>query len=124
MGHTEWLAPDKFQEMKPTLVKLYLDAFWWWDDYLRSKATRRIGTSLKRVSARQKDTEWMNALQLFSDHWVSSWDEAELRADPRKCGVGPGGGQRAARHVRPEVRTDSGGHDAAANIHPAVQLLR
>jgi hypothetical protein len=82
--HTEWLGPDEFQAMKPTLVKLYLDAFWWWDDYLRSKATSDIGTSLKRVSARQKDKPWMNSLQRFSDHWVSSWDEAELRADPEK----------------------------------------
>jgi hypothetical protein len=84
ISHTEWLAHDEFQEMKPSLVKLYLDAFWWWDDYLRSKATSDIATSLKKVAARHKDTEWMNALQMFSDYWVSSWDEAELRAEPEK----------------------------------------
>jgi AAA ATPase domain len=82
--HTQWLGPDEFQAMKPTLVKLYLDAFWWWDDYLRSKATRAIATSLKKVSARQEDKPWMDLLERFSDHWVSSWDEAERRADPEK----------------------------------------
>jgi hypothetical protein len=72
MGHTQWLD---------SLVKMYLDAFWWWDDYLRSKATSDLGTSLKQVSVRQRDDPWMNALEKFSDHWVSSWDEAELRSD-------------------------------------------
>ena len=84
IGHAQWLGPDEFQATKPTLVKLYLDAFWWWDDYLRSKATKDIETALKKVSARQEDKEWMNKLQMFSDHWVSSWDEAELRAEPEK----------------------------------------
>jgi hypothetical protein len=83
-SHAQWLGPDEFQAMKPTLVKLYLDAFWWWDDYLRSKATSDIGASLKRVSARHDDKEWMNRLVDFSEHWVSSWDEAELRADPER----------------------------------------
>lgn len=81
MGHTQWLNSSQFQEMRPALVKMYLDAFWWWDDYLRSKATSDLGTSLKQVSVRQRDDPWMSALEKFSDHWVSSWDEAELRSD-------------------------------------------
>jgi hypothetical protein len=84
ISHAQWLARDDFQAMKPDLVKLYLDAFWWWDDYLRSKATSDIGAALKRVSARQKDQPWMDLLEKFSDHWISSWDEAELRADPAR----------------------------------------
>ena len=84
MGHTQWLDRGQFLQMRPALVKLYLDAFWWWDDYLRSKATNDLGTKLKTVSTRQQDLEWMNALDEFSDHWTSSWDEAELRSDPAK----------------------------------------
>jgi hypothetical protein len=84
INHVEWLGPDDFQATKPALVKLYLDAFWWWDDYLRSKATSDIASSLKRVAARQEDEPWMDLLETFSANWVSSWDEAELRAHPEK----------------------------------------
>ncbi|MFL6112923.1 MAG: hypothetical protein ACJ786_16445, partial [Catenulispora sp.] len=81
-GHAQWLSREQFEQMKPALVKIYLDAFWWWDDYLRSAATRRLGPALKRVAIQQQDELWMNALEKFSDHWVSSWDETVLRADP------------------------------------------
>jgi hypothetical protein len=84
LGHTQWLSREQFEEMKPALVKIYLDAFWWWDDYLRSKATNDLGTALRKVAIHQQDEEWMDALEKFSDHWVSSWDEAELRSDPAK----------------------------------------
>jgi hypothetical protein len=84
INHAQWLGHIEFQATKPTLVKLYLDAFWWWDDYLRSKATSDIESWLRRVSSQQKDTEWMNLLEKFSGNWTSSWDEAELRADPAK----------------------------------------
>jgi hypothetical protein len=84
INHAQWLGPIEFQATKPTLVKLYLDAFWWWDDYLRSKATSDIESWLRRVSCQQKDKEWMNLLETFSGNWTSSWDEAELRADPAK----------------------------------------
>jgi hypothetical protein len=84
INHIEWLGPDDFKAVKPALVKLYLDAFWWWDDYLRSKATSDIGTWLKKVLARQGHEPWMDLIERFSDNWVSSWDEAELRAEPEK----------------------------------------
>lgn len=82
LGHTQWLDRRQFQDMKPALVKIYLDAFWWWDDYLRSKATSDLGTVLRKVALHQRDEQWMDDLEKFSDHWVSSWDEAELRSNP------------------------------------------
>jgi GNAT superfamily N-acetyltransferase len=82
LDHAQWLDHEQFAKMKPALVKMYLDAFWWWDDYLRSAATRRLGPALRAVADQQRDVLWMNALEKFSDHWVSSWEEAELRADP------------------------------------------
>jgi hypothetical protein len=82
LGHTQWLDREQFEGMKPALVKIFLDAFWWWDDYLRSKATSDLGTVLRRVAIHQQDEQWMDDLEKFSDHWVSSWDEAELRSDP------------------------------------------
>lgn len=82
LDHARWLDRQQFEQMKPTLVKLYLDAFWWWDDYLGSLATSLLRTALKRVADQQHDTPWMNAIEKFSDHWVQSWDETELRADP------------------------------------------
>ena len=82
LNHAQWLDREQFLRMRPSLVKLYLDAFWWWDDYLRSKATSDLGTKLKTVSTRQRDIEWMDALDRFSSHWVSSRDEGELRSDP------------------------------------------
>jgi GTPase SAR1 family protein len=84
INHIGWLRPDDFQAMKPALVKLYLDAFWWWDDYLRSKATSDIGTLLKKVGDRQQPESWINLLQKLSDNWVSSWSEAVLCAHPEK----------------------------------------
>jgi tetratricopeptide (TPR) repeat protein len=84
LGHTQWLDREQFEDMKSALVKIYLDAFWWWDDYLRSKATRDLGTVLRKVAIHQQDELWMDALEKFSDYWVSSWDEAELRSNPAK----------------------------------------
>jgi hypothetical protein len=84
LGHTQWLDRRQFEKTKPALVKIYLDAFWWWDDYLRSKATSDLETALKKVAIQQRDELWMNALEKFSGHWVSSWDEAELRSNPAK----------------------------------------
>jgi hypothetical protein len=84
LGHTQWLDRGQFQDMKSALVKIYLDAFWWWDDYLRSKATSDLGTALRKVAIHQRDELWVNDLEKFSRHWVSSWDEAELRSDPAK----------------------------------------
>jgi hypothetical protein len=84
LDHAQWLDHEQFEKMRPTLVKVYLDAFWWWDDYLRSAATRRLRPALRMVADQQRDVLWMNALEKFSDHWVSSWEEAELRSDPRK----------------------------------------
>ena len=84
LGHAQWLDREQFEKMKPALVKVYLDAFWWWDDYLRSAATRRLRPALRMVAAQQRDVLWMNALEKFSDHWVSSWEEAELRSGPRE----------------------------------------
>jgi hypothetical protein len=82
LGHAQWLDSKQFKETKPALVKIYLDAFWWWDDYFRSKASSDLGTALRKVADEQDDLPWMNALEKFSAHWVASWDEAELRADP------------------------------------------
>ena len=84
LEHATWLDREQFVAMKPALAKIYLDAFWWWDDYLRSAATSILAPALRRVAVQQRDTLWMNALQEFSDHWVSSWDEAALRANPRE----------------------------------------
>jgi hypothetical protein len=84
LGHTQWLDREQFGTMKPALAKIYLDAFWWWDDYLRSKATSDLGTALRKVAQHQQDEQWTDTLEKFSDHWVSSWDEAELRSDPAK----------------------------------------
>lgn len=84
LEHATWLDRRQFVEMKPALAKIYLDAFWWWDDYLRSAATSILAPALARVAAQQEDTPWMNALKEFSDHWVSSWDEAVLRANPQE----------------------------------------
>jgi hypothetical protein len=82
LEHATWLGREQFVEMKPALAKLYLDAFWWWDDYLRSAATSILGPALRRVATRQQDTLWTDALREFSDHWVSNFDEAVLRANP------------------------------------------
>jgi hypothetical protein len=82
LEHATWLDGQRFVAMKPALAKIYLDAFWWWDDYLRSAATSILGPALRRVAVQQRDMLWMNALTEFSDHWVSSWDEAVLRANP------------------------------------------
>jgi hypothetical protein len=84
LDHAIWLDREQFENMKPALVKIYLDAFWWWDDYLRSAATSILKPALRRVAEQQQDQAWMKALEGFSDHWVSSWDEAVLRADPRQ----------------------------------------
>jgi hypothetical protein len=82
LGHAQWLDSGQFQKTKPTLVKIYLDAFWWWDDYFRSKASSDLGTALRKVADQQDDLPWMNNLEKFSAHWVASWDDAVLRADP------------------------------------------
>jgi tetratricopeptide (TPR) repeat protein len=82
LGHAQWLDSGQFQKTKPALVKIYLDAFWWWDDYFRSKASSDLGTALRKVADQQDDLPWMNNLEKFSAHWVASWDEAVLRADP------------------------------------------
>lgn len=84
LDHAKWLDRQQFEQMKPALVKIYLDAFWWWDDYLRSAATSLLLPALRRVADQQQDELWANALEKFSDHWVSSWDEAVLRANPRE----------------------------------------
>ena len=84
LDHAKWLDPQQFEQMKPALVKIYLDAFWWWDDSLRSAATSLLLPALRRVADQQQDELWANALEKFSDHWVSSWDEAVLRANPRE----------------------------------------
>ena len=84
LGHAQWLNPSQFEDMKPDLVKIYLDAFWWWDDYLRSKATSDLETALRQVATRQRDELWIDDLKMFSDSWVPSWDEAELRSNPAK----------------------------------------
>ena len=84
LDHAAWLDPEQFEEMKPALVKIYLDAFWWWDDYLRSYATRHLAPALHKVATRQGDELWMNAIRKFSDNYLSSWDEAVLRSDPEK----------------------------------------
>ncbi len=82
LRHARWLSSEQFDAMKPALAKMYLDAFWWWDDYLRSPATLRLGVALERIAIQQQDTPWMKALQTFSEHWVSTWDEAQLRSQP------------------------------------------
>ncbi len=82
LEHATWLDRQRFMAMKPALAKIYLDAFWWWDDYLRSAATSILAPALRKVAVQQRDMPWMNALKEFSDHWVSSWDEDVLRANP------------------------------------------
>lgn len=82
LDHAAWLDREQFEAMKPALVKIYLDAFWWWDDYLRSYATRHLAPALHEVAARQGDEVWVNAIRKFSDNYLSSWDEAVLRSDP------------------------------------------
>jgi hypothetical protein len=84
LGHAQWLDRSQFETMKPALVKIYLDAFWWWDDYLRSKATSILLPALRKVAIQQQDELWTDALEKISDNWVSSWDEAELRSNPAK----------------------------------------
>jgi hypothetical protein len=84
LDHAAWLDREQFEAMKPALVKIYLDAFWWWDDYLRSYATRHLAPALHKVAARQGDEMWVNAIRKFSDNYLSSWDEAVLRSDPGK----------------------------------------
>jgi hypothetical protein len=81
LDHAMWLDQEQFEQMKPALVKIYLDAFWWWDDYLRSAATSILKPALRRVADQQDDQPWIKALEAFSDHWVSSWDEDVLRKD-------------------------------------------
>jgi len=82
LDHAKWLDRQRFEKMKPALVKIYLDAFWWWDDYVRSAATSLLLPALRRIADQQQDELWTNDLDKFSDHWVSSWDEAVLRANP------------------------------------------
>jgi hypothetical protein len=84
LGHARWLDGEQFEKMKPALVKIYLDAFWWWDDYFRSKASSDLRIALRKVATQQQDMPWVNELDKFSTHWVASWDEADLRADPAR----------------------------------------